>query len=336
VLHTVEVPVPANDAFANATPITAIPFTDRQDTTAATLEAGEQPAPGCGFGLVNSIWYAYTPSQNGAVQAQATGTLFSASVQVYTGATLTSLTSVGCGAFNGPVTFGVTAGTTYHFQVGGISDRGVVAFSLTTAPPVVPDFFTNPSDPNTFDTVGFFDGSDTAGGTLQSSTWTFGDGATATGSGVEHRYAADGDYTIRHAISTTDGRTGSITKVLAIRTHDIGIASVSLPKSARARTTVRITVRIRDTRYPEAVQVQLLKSVPPGGGQDFQVVGTLIQSVPVQDGGRTTQFDFNYTFTDGDAVLGKITFEVFATIVGARDALITDNTVIEPAIPVRG
>ena len=50
--------------------------------------------------------------------------------------------------------------------------------------------------------------------------------------------------------------------------------------------------------------------------------------VPVEPGKHTTQFTFSYTFTSGDAMIGKVTFEAIATIQGARDALPADNITI--------
>src|SRR5437763_1838196 len=49
---------PGNDDFANATPIGALPFSDRQDLSAATAEPAE-PRSGC-FGSTNTVWYSFT------------------------------------------------------------------------------------------------------------------------------------------------------------------------------------------------------------------------------------------------------------------------------------
>jgi hypothetical protein len=51
---------------------------------------------------------------------------------------------------------------------------------------------------------------------------------------------------------------------------------------------------------------------------------------------RTTSFDFSYTFTADDAVAGKVTFKVVATIVGARDAAPADNEAIALPTKVNG
>ncbi|MGN6677502.1 MAG: hypothetical protein ACTHKL_06915, partial [Streptosporangiaceae bacterium] len=92
--------------------------------------------------------------------------------------------------------------------------------------------------------------------------------------------------------------------------------------------TRAITVGISDKRYPETVEVQLLKSNSQGG---YELVGTLTHVVAVQTGKSTAPFIFNYTFTPADAAAGKATFEAIATIQGARDALPGDNTAIATA-----
>ena len=91
-------------------------------------------------------------------------------------------------------------------------------------------------------------------------------------------------------------------------------------------------VGVGDLRYPEMVQVQLLKSTT-SSCCTFQQIGTLTQSVPVRSANRTTSFSFNYTFTSDDAAAGKVTFEAIATILSARDAIPGDNTVI--ALPTK-
>jgi hypothetical protein len=67
-LTLVDVPPPANDDFAAATPISSLPFGDSVDTTAATTETSE-PSPSCGFGASQTAWYAFTPAQDESVTA---------------------------------------------------------------------------------------------------------------------------------------------------------------------------------------------------------------------------------------------------------------------------
>jgi PKD repeat protein len=156
-------------------------------------------------------------------------------------------------------------------------------------------------------------------------SWNLGDGTTATGCCPSHRYTTDGDYTVRLTDSTPDGRVGSTTQVVHVRTRDVSIAKLTVPQSVSAGQTRSITVGVSDNRYPESVEVQLFAN--------DALVGTLTQSVPVRAAGRTTAFGFTYTFTDADAALGKVTFKAVASIVGGRDALPSDNTAV--ALPTR-
>ncbi len=315
---------PANDNFANATVITALPYSNTLDPTAATTEFDE-PLPGRGFSQpTGTIWYAFTPTESETVTASSF--TFGTEVNIYTGASLASLSSLGCGSFG--ISLRLTAGQTYYFQVGvgGIfGTPSAVTFTLILTPPPTVNFFFSPQDPSTLDTINFFDFTQDPGGLgIQSWAWSFGDGGTASVNSPTHRYVSDGDYTVKDTVTTADGRSASTSQVVHVRTHDVSIVKFDVPQSAKPGQTRQITVSIVNTRYPETVQVQLLKSTPSG----FVQVGTLTQSVGVTQGNHTTPFSFNYTFTSDDATAGKVTFEAVATILGARDALPGDNTVV--------
>ena len=327
-LNVQQIPPPANDNFANATQITALPFRDTVDTSAATLEPGE-PAPSCAFPpLEGTVWYTFTPATSGSVSVSIDSS-FPTAEEEYTGTSFANLTALQCGGgFSQLNTIHVNAGTTYYFQVEGlglVGEGGTIGFNLVTTPPPTAGFFFEPFDPSVFDTVQFFDQSFDPGQVgFQTEAWSFGDGTTGTGSFPAHRYAADGDYTVGLTVTTFDGRTASASQVVHVRTHDVAIAKFTVPRSASAGQTRSITVGVSDKRYPETVQVQLLKGSQGG----FDQVGILTQSVPVQMGKATTPFAFSYTFTQDDATVGKVTFEAIATIQGARDALPADNMAI--------
>jgi PKD domain-containing protein len=312
---------PPNDDFAQAANIASLPYTQSVDTTAATLEAGE-PSP-CGS-TGGTAWYSFTPSQSGSVTASG-GAPFSVQLAAYTGSSLNNMMSVACRY--GSVTMHVDAGTPYYFQVGEIiSGGGAIQFQLVQTPAPTAQFYTYPSDPNIYDTVQFGDQSyDPSGLGFSGESWRFGDGATASGCCPTHRYATDGDYTVGLDVTTPDGRSASTSQVLHVRTHDVAIVKLTVPQSASTGQTRAVDVGLSNIRYPDNVTVQLFRN--------DTIVGTLTQQVPVRSGGRTTSFNFNYTFTSDDAVLGKITFKAVATIVNARDALPSDNTAV--ALPTR-
>jgi PKD repeat protein len=329
-LNLQEIPAPPNDAFSNATTIAALPFTDIATVIAATEQPGE-PVPTCRGSIGGSVWYAFTPAVSGSFSARFTGFFPSLSVAVYTGSSLGDLSEVGCRGFD-PLTFRASAGTTYYFQASGLFD-GILSgtFTLDVAPSPVANFGFSPFDPSVFDLVQFFDfSSDPGGVNFQSEEWDFGDGATGTGCCPTRRYAADGEYAVHLTVTTFDGRTATTSQTVNVRTHDVAITKLSVPKSASAGQTRQIAVGLNSKRYPEAIEVQLLRSVPGG----YQLVGSLVQSVPVRPSNRTTDFNFSYTFTADDARVGKVTFRAVANLQGARDALPADNEAIAPPTKV--
>jgi hypothetical protein len=328
-LNVQQIPEPVNDNFASATQITALPFSDTVDTTAATLETGE-PTPSCAASVDWSVWYAFTPATSESVSANFNAS-FNGAEEVYTGTSLSNLTALQCAGVFQLSTIHVNAGTTYYFQVAGSSDgRGPLTFSLVATPPPTAGFFFFPSDPSSFDTIQFFDQSFDPGQVgFQTEAWNFGDGTTGSGSIPTHRYAADGDFTTTLTVTTFDGRTASTSQVVHVRTHDVAITKFTVPTSASVGQTRSVTVGISDKRHPETVQVQLFKGNSQGG---FDLIGTLTQSISLTMGKNTIPFAFSYTFTQTDAAFGKVTFEAVATIQGARDAFPADNTTLASTI----
>ena len=336
-----EILPPPNDDFAAATSIEALPFTDAQDTVAAGVEPGE-PAPTCAGAAVRSVWYAYRTPAGGSVTASIGGTY--ASLAVYTGSSLGSLSQVACRGYGagGLLTFRAEAGTTYYVQVGFQSYccGTQLSFSLRPAPEPIAAFVYSPGDPSIFDAVDFSGQSQDPGQAgFVAERFDFGDGTAADGCcpdtswqvDATHRYAADGDYTVTDTVTTADGRTASTTRTVHVQTHDVTIAKLAVPQSGSSDQTKSLTVGVSNARYPETVRVELFKSV--AGDTTFVPVGSLTQSVPVRGDNRTTPFAFSYTFTADDVAAGKVTFKAVATIVGARDALPADNAVV--ALPTR-
>jgi PKD repeat protein len=250
---------------------------------------------------------------------------FSNFLAVYSGASLGSLTELGCRTFD-RLTFHAVAGQTYYVQVGGtFGAYGTGALSIEPAPPPQSGFYFYPFDPNRFDSIWFQDISgDPANIGIQTVAWNFGDGTSASSNSANHQYTADGDYQVTQTVTTFDGRSASSVQTVQVRTHDVAVTRVTAPNSASVGQTRSVTVNLRNTAYPETVQIDLYKSVPGG----FQWVATVTRSVPALSGNRTTNVAFNYTFTSDDARNGKVTFKVIATIVGARDALPADNQAV--------
>lgn len=312
-------PPSGNDNFADAEQVSGIPFSATAVFDSATLEPFEPVY--CLF-QSRTVWYRFTPTETRAVSVGLQAPFFGG-LTIYQGTSLNNLSFRGCSSsFGGPISFAAVAGQTYYFQVG--SDQpGTATFFVQPPPPPQPSFFTQPFDPSTFDLVQFFDQSFDPGGVgIQTQHWDFGDGATGTGFNPTHRYGADGDYQVSLTVTTFDGRTGSITRALQVRTRDVTIMRFATPNSGMTGKTSKISVDIRSNRYPETVQVQLFKSVPGG----YQLVATSTQTLPTRN--RVTTVAFSYTFTPDDAVVGKVTFRAVAMIQGGRDALPADNEAI--------
>jgi PKD repeat protein len=207
-----------------------------------------------------------------------------------------------------------------------------MSFNFEVTPPPQVNFYYYPGDPSVFDTVQFYDNTWDPGGVgVQTQIWDFGDGVTAEGCCPSHRYAADGSYTVTLTVTTIDGRTGSASQTVTVMTHDVAITRFAAPNAASAGQTRQVVVGVNSRRYVEQVSVDLYKSVP--GGDEW--VGALSQEVPVRPSNRTTDFNFSYTFTPGDALLGKITFRAVATIQNGRDVLPADNEAIAPPTKVK-
>ena len=123
-------------------------------------------------------------------------------------------------------------------------------------------------------------------------------------------------------VTTFDGRIGSTSGPVHVATHDVAITKLTVPTSASSGQTRQISVGLKNNHYPENVLVQLFQSVPLSG---FELIDNLTQPVPVRPSNRTTSFDFNYTFTSDDAIIGKVTFKAVAYVLDARDASPADN-----------
>jgi hypothetical protein len=109
---------PANDDFANAAVVGALPFTDSVSLAGATQEIGEDPSGGCGSYVGASVWYRYTPSADATISVGTAGSTGSVNVSAYrlTGSGIPGLTGFDLYAACAQV-FNVRAGATYYVRV---------------------------------------------------------------------------------------------------------------------------------------------------------------------------------------------------------------------------
>ncbi|MDB6126871.1 MAG: hypothetical protein JWM35_767 [Verrucomicrobia bacterium] len=150
---------PANDAFTNATAITlssnaAVVI---GTTVYATKETGEPNHAGHPGG--KSSWWKWVATSGGTMTIDTNGSRFDTMIAVYTGSSVSALTSVasnddaGTNLSYSMVTFPVVNGTTYWIAVDGfinasVAENGYVTLNLTLSPTatlVAPSFATQPA-----------------------------------------------------------------------------------------------------------------------------------------------------------------------------------------------
>jgi hypothetical protein len=320
---------PPNDDFVDATVIPGLPFSTYVDTGSATTETGE-PNPSCAYGPIGkTVWYRFTPTQTGSVTVNVSTSEmpWNPITAVYTGSGLTSLSEVDCGmSYHSSSAFKAYASTPYYIQVGGINGSSdLLGVQVRVAPePTAWISYFYPWEPSVYDDIYFYGSGDPGAGRIESYTWDLGDGTIATGQSVQHRYAADGDYPVKFTVITNDGRTASASQQISVRTRDVAITKFSTPQTAKAGQTRQLSIGVVNKQETVEVSVNVYKSTPYG----FEFVGTSHQSVHARSGNRTTEFTLNYTFTNGDASIGKVTFKAHASILNGRDALPADNEAI--------
>jgi PKD repeat protein len=204
-------------------------------------------------------------------------------------------------------------------------DDPAAALTSEDVPEPVANFVVAPLSPSTDDTVRPYDFSfDPARVGIATREWDFGDGTTSTDACPPHRYDADGEYEVTLRVSTQDGRSDTATRLVRVTTHDVSIAGADVPRLAAAGETIDVAVRVASARYPEMVQVELLRSA---GGGPHERVDLLTQAVPAQG---EVEFAFGYAVTEGDAAVGSIVFRAVASIVGAADTTPADNSFTAP------
>lgn len=131
--------------FATATPIYGASVSFSGSNTLASAEVGE-PAH-AKHPASHSVWITWTAPSHGSVTLSTTDSTFDTVLAVYTGSSLTSLTSIAANdniSFfdntNSKVTFIAEAGQQYYFAVDGV-DSGVGDFTLnlefTAKPPTI-------------------------------------------------------------------------------------------------------------------------------------------------------------------------------------------------------
>ncbi len=138
-VHVVD--VPPNDDFADALPISVLPFTHSVNTRLATSETNEPYAACENYpNAAKSVWYRFTPTTTVTVSADDMGgTDYPSSLKIFSESG-GSLTPVACrpNSQAGAVGFIATAGTTYYFLItdNQSGTGGRLVFNLKNAPTI--------------------------------------------------------------------------------------------------------------------------------------------------------------------------------------------------------
>ena len=201
--------------------------------------------------------------------------------------------------------------------------------AVSVPPDPIAGIYWYPFDPSIVDTVQFGDGSyDPAGAGFVAWAWDFGDGSDLVGRSTRPiDTPQNGTFDVCLTVTTADGRTGSTTQTVTVATHDVAIKALNAPRSASSGQTKSINVDLVTRRQGERVQVDLYRSTASG----YEFVGTQIVDVPQ---GKSTRVAFDVTFTSADALLGKVTFRAYVSLLDARDAIPADNEAISVATKV--
>ncbi len=115
--------IPANDNFANATVLKGLSGSVTGTNANATIQAGE-PTTIAGNPGGASVWFSLTPANNMQVSLNTNGSNFNTLLGVYTGNSVSSLTSVASNYTPGgvsSVSFVAQAGVTYYIAIDGYS-----------------------------------------------------------------------------------------------------------------------------------------------------------------------------------------------------------------------
>lgn len=133
---------PANDTFASATVLGALPATVAGTNAGASAQADEPAHDLADFQARSSVWYRWTAPASGWMQLDTSGSPLDAVVAVYTGTVVTNLAPVafshdGDQPLSGVLEFFAEAAQTYRIAVDGEAGReNSFTLILRNAPPL--------------------------------------------------------------------------------------------------------------------------------------------------------------------------------------------------------
>jgi hypothetical protein len=141
---------PGNDDIANATVISALPYSDTLDTSEATA-ASSDPFSQCIYNTLQAtVWYVYTPLQDVMLEASTAGSSYNTVLEIFNGPPEYN-SSFACATNGVPVLAHLNANTTYYFLIGANPAYpppsqiwgGTLVFNLSQAAAPANDNFTD-------------------------------------------------------------------------------------------------------------------------------------------------------------------------------------------------
>jgi hypothetical protein len=246
-----------NDQPAMATPVTGLVFETTQFIALATASAAD-PTPSCAPRVGQSVWFAYTPTQNAVIRVNTFGSDYDTVVAVYKGSG-TPGAEVACnddsgGLTQSQVSFTAFTGQPYLIMVGSktaaTGSTGTLNFMLR---PDVPCTYTLDSSSMSFLVSG---GSDTfnvktnyddcpwtatpSAGFIQiTSSPTSGTGTTT----VEYTVLPNSSPSARTGTIAVGGQTFNISQAAA-PAPDLVVTALSGPTSATAGGTINVSMTV--------------------------------------------------------------------------------------------
>jgi len=186
---------PSNDSCSTPTVIGSLPYTNSEDTSAATTD-GSDPLRGCipTTQDLASVWYSFTAAASGTIQIATTGSDYHTDVSVWTGSCGT-LTEVYCDGLGPAVrSMDVTAGTAYLIEVTAYYYKhvngGLLDIVISVVPPPSNDAC---SAATTIGALPFTDTIDTRGATTDGSDPIESCTGNQGTKSVWYKYTAPGD-----------------------------------------------------------------------------------------------------------------------------------------------
>ena len=328
------VTAPANDNFADAQPVTSLPFTGTQpDLGAASIETDEPYRSGCHASpFAGTVWYSYTPAQNQFVLTEVySGNSNSGpSLSVHEGTSVSDLRQLSCatvGPSKGRVVE-LTAGKTYYLQyTDSPSYYGVQAVpKLSEAPELRATVIGALGSRSTYDPVPLELSVALDYESPVTSDWDFGDGTSvlATQQRTQpHRYTKDGTYTVTVRSKAADGRSVTATATVVVNTHNVEVTKLVVPTTAQAGETKPVNVAVKSHHGAERTLIQLYRVNPNG---TWSSISERWIDLPAQPA-MPTFVQFHYTYTQEDVTRGSTNFLVIAQLQsGLTDARSDNNS----------